>query len=66
VIKGLALDVTGHSVTLNGNDTTRYCSVSATGKLTLIHLTLAHGFGDTRLRSAGQRRRAHDYERDLD
>jgi hypothetical protein len=47
VNKGLALDATGHSVTFNGNDTTRFFTVSATGKLTLIHLTLTHGFGDT-------------------
>jgi hypothetical protein len=47
VTKSLTLDGTGHSVTLNGNDTTRFFTVSATGKLTLIHLTLTHGFGDT-------------------
>jgi hypothetical protein len=47
VTKSLTLDGTGHSVTLNGNDTTRFFTVSATGKLTLIHLMLTHGFGDT-------------------
>ncbi len=47
VTKGLTIDATGHNVTLSGNDATRFFTVSATGKLTLIHLILTHGFGDT-------------------
>jgi hypothetical protein len=47
VAKGLTLDATGHSVAFNGNGATRFFTVSATGALTLIHLTLTHGFGDT-------------------
>jgi hypothetical protein len=47
VSKGLSLDASGHDVTFTGNDASRFFTVNASGKLSLTHLALTHGFGDT-------------------
>jgi hypothetical protein len=52
VNKGLTIDATGHNVTVNGGDKTRFFYLNkqtgfGPGALTLKHLTLAHGFTTT-------------------
>jgi hypothetical protein len=53
VNKGLTIDATGHNVTFNGGDKTRFFhltyhnSDTFKGALTLKHLTLSHGFTST-------------------